>query len=226
MVKNVYAMVRTARLLATLGILAAVVASGLPSMTNGTFYFFNTYGFFTNQTNAIGATALLLAAIYTGRERPDWVEYVRASAAVYLTVVTIVYWLLLASFHAPAVPWANTVLHLGSGTVVVLDWLIAGPRRPLRLRKLWVVLFYPTLWLGVILVRGVTDGWVPYPFLDPSQGYTYIATVCLVMVCVGALLSAVYFRTPKWRIDVADRASEPAPAYAFKRDRSERSLVR
>jgi len=225
-VKTVYAMVRTARVIATLGILAAVVASALPSMTDGTFHFFNTYGFFTNQTNTIGATALILAAVYTGRERPAWVEYVRASAAVYLTVVTIVYWCLLAPFHTPAVPWANTVLHLGSGILVVVDWLVAGPRRPLRIGRMWGVLIYPTLWLGVILLRGVTDGWVPYPFLDPRNGYAYITTVCLVMASVSTLLSAVYFGTPRWRIDVADRAVDPAPTPRFGPERAPRSLVR
>lgn len=209
MVKAMYAMVRTFRILAALGIMAAVAASGLPSMTDGTFRFFNTYGFFTNQTNAIAAAALVVAAIYTRSPRPDWVELLRASAAVYLTVVTIVYWLLLAPFHHPAVPWANVILHLGSGIVLVADWLIAGPRRTLPLGRMWVVLVYPALWLVVILMRGITDGWVPYPFLDPSNGYAYIATICLVMVSVGALLSAVYFRAPRWRPDPTHRALDP-----------------
>lgn len=226
MVKNVYAMVRTFRVLAALGILAAVVASALPSMTNGTFKFFNTYGFFTNQTNAIAAAALIVAAIYTRSPRPDWVEYLRCMAAVYLTVVTIVYWPLLAEWHTPAVPWANTVLHLASGIVVVTDWLVAGPRRPLRLSRMWVVLVYPMLWLGAILIRGITDGWVPYPFLDPTRGYAYIATICLVLASVGALFSAVYFRTPRWRPDPTHvPATEPAHQ-EFHRARATRSLVR
>ncbi|WP_061963045.1 Pr6Pr family membrane protein [Demequina aurantiaca] len=203
-------MVRTFRVLAALGIMAAVVASALPSMTDGTFKFFNTYGFFTNQTNAIAAAALIVAAIYTRSPRPDWVELLRASAAVYLTVVTIVYWLLLAPFHDAAVPWANTVLHLASGIIVVADWLIAGPRRPLPLGKMWIVLIYPALWLGVILARGITDGWVPYPFLNPNNGYAYIATICLVVVSVGALFSAVYFRAPRWRPDPTHATTSPA----------------
>lgn len=226
MVKNVYALARTLRVIAAVGILTAVVASALPSMTDGTFKFFNTYGFFTNQTNAIGAAALIVAAIYTRSPRPDWVELLRASAAVYLTVVTIVYWCLLAPFHHPAVPWANTVLHLVSGIVVVADWLIAGPRRPLRLGRMWVVLIYPTLWLVVILMRGITDGWVPYPFLDPRNGYAYIATICIVVVSVGALFSAVYFRTPRWRPDPTHVQAVHTKELGFRRSRAPRSLVR
>jgi hypothetical protein len=221
-----YAMARTFRVLAALGILAAVVASGLPSMTNGTFKFFNTYGFFTNQTNTIAAAALIVAAIYTRSPRPDWVEYLRASAAIYLTVVTIVYWPLLAQWHNPAVPWANNVLHLGSGIVVVADWLIAGPRRPLRMHRMWVVLIYPTLWLGVILARGITDGWVPYPFLNPNNGYMYIATICLVLVSVGGLFSVVYFHSPRWRPDPTHVPSPVTHESRFQRAPAPRSLVR
>lgn len=226
MVKDMYAMVRAFRVFAALGILVAVVASALPSMTDGTFKFFNTYGFFTNQTNAIGAAALIVAAVYTRSPRPDWVEYLRAMAATYLTVVTIVYWLLLAQWHTPAVPWANTVLHLASGIVVVGDFLLAGPRRVLRLDRMWVVLIYPLLWLGVILARGITDGWVPYPFLDPRNGYAYIATICLVVVCVGALFSAVYFRAPRWRPDPTHVPAVDAAHQGFRRSSATRSLVR
>lgn len=210
MVKSMYAMARTVRILAALGILVAVVASALPSMTDGTFKFFNTYGFFTNQTNVIAAAALIVAAVYTRHPRPDWVEYLRASAAVYLTVVTIVYWLLLAPWHHPAVHWANLVLHLASGIAVVSDWLIFGPRRRLSIRRMWVVLIYPLLWLGVIIARSLTDGWVPYPFLDPSNGFAYIATICLVIASVGALLAAVYFQAPRWRPDRTHAADATA----------------
>ena len=33
-----------------------------------------------------------------------------------------------------------------------------------------------------MLVRGATDGWVPYPFLDPAQGYGVVALYCLAIL--------------------------------------------
>lgn len=35
------------------------------------------------------------------------------------------------------------------------------------------------MWLAVVLVRGATDGWVPYPLLDPAHGYTAVAITCI-----------------------------------------------
>ena len=35
---------------------------------------------------------------------------------------------------------------------------------------MWLHVLYPVVWIAVVLVRGATDGWVPYPFLNPEQG--------------------------------------------------------
>jgi hypothetical protein len=49
-------------------------------------------------------------------------------------------------------------------------------------------LVYPAVWTIVILIRGATDGWVPYPFLDPAQGYGVVAIYCVgVGVSIGLL---------------------------------------
>ena len=58
-----------------------------------------------------------------------------------------------------------------------------------------VVLTYPALWLLVVLIRGATDGWVPYPFLAPENGAASIAAVCLgiaaTVLAAGALTTAL-----------------------------------
>ncbi|MGN7187622.1 Pr6Pr family membrane protein [Microbacterium enclense] len=46
-----------------------------------------------------------------------------------------------------------------------------SPDRPrLAWKRLWWVLPYPLAWVTVVLIRGATDGWVPYGFLLPSRG--------------------------------------------------------
>ena len=47
------------------------------------------------------------------------------------------------------------------------------------------MLIYPLVWTVVVLIRGATDGWVPYPFLNPSQGYG-------VVVAWSALVAGVF----------------------------------
>lgn len=192
--------VKYARIAAVALIVAAIVGDLWPLVANETFRFFNFFGYFTIQTNLIAAAALGIAAFFTGRERPQWVEYLRASATVYLVIVTTVYWVLLAPTSDPAVPWSNYVLHLASGIIIVIDWLIEGPRRTLPASRIWVVLAYPAVWLAVVLVRGATDGWAPYPFLEPDDGYGAVAVVVGGIIVVGGLLALAAFKSTRWRL--------------------------
>ncbi|WP_152649791.1 Pr6Pr family membrane protein [Demequina oxidasica] len=192
--------VRFARVAAVLIILAAITTDAARAISLGTFEFFNFFGYFTIQTNLIGATALGLAVAHTGRERPRWLEYLRASATVYLVIVTTVYWTLLAPTSEPDVVWTNLVLHLFSGIFVLADWLVEGPRHSLPASHFWVVLLYPAAWLTVVLIRGATDGWVPYPFLEPGNGYASVAIVVGGILAVGTILALLIFRSTRWRL--------------------------
>jgi len=193
-------LVRSARIAAVLLILAAVIGDVSPSIQDGTFRFYNFFGYFTIQSNLIAVVALAIASFYTGRERPQWVEYLRACATVYLIIVTTVYWTLLAPTSDPNVVWANYIVHLTSGIILLVDWLIEGPRHTLPASRFWVVLIFPAVWLGVVVVRGATDGWVPYPFLEPDSGYASIAVVVVGIGVVGGLLALAVFKTTRWRL--------------------------
>ena len=138
------------------------------------------FGFFTVQSNVIGAVVALVGAVRLLRGSPvttAWIV-VRWSAATYLVIVGLVYWALLAPADAAGgipLPWANLVLHGLTPVAALLDLLLAPDRARPRAALLPVVLVYPLVWTAVVLVRGATDGWVPYPFLDPAQGYGVVA---------------------------------------------------
>ena len=78
----------------------------------------------------------------------------------------------------------NAALVTRSPIYVAIDWLLFGDRRRLALKRLWVILVYPIVWLIVVLVRGATDGWVPYPFLAPANGYGSVAVYCVIIALV------------------------------------------
>lgn len=181
-------------------ITAALAATTYAAVQDGVFVLWNFFGFFTIQSNVIGLAVLLIAARFTGAARPRWVELARACATVYLVIVGIVYWTLLVGVDVQiAYPWANLVLHGLSTVLLVTDWLIEGPRAPLAWRSAWVVLIYPAVWLAVVIVRGATDGWVPYPFLDPDNGYASVAIVGLGIAAIGYGLGLAVFRLTRWR---------------------------
>lgn len=60
----------------------------------------------------------------------------------------------------------------------------------LSYRAVPLLLIYPMLWTGVVLVRGASDGWVPYPFLNPDQGYRVIA---LYVVSIAVVFAGIAF---------------------------------
>ena len=193
------------RIVAAFTIFTAVAATFYAVLTAGDLVFWNFFGFFTIQSNIIAMVVLILTALHTDQPRWGWLTYARAAATTYLIIVTAVYWTLLVNVdvQTPQV-WTNTILHAVSGTIMLADWLLEGPRRPLDWRMSWTVLIYPVVWLTVILIRGATDGWVPYPFLDPANGYLSVALVCAGIVALGWVVGLGVFQLTRWRLITPD----------------------
>ncbi|PPF20867.1 hypothetical protein C5B95_07345 [Rathayibacter sp. AY1A7] len=89
-----------------------------------------------------------------------------------------------------APPWVSAVLHVVLPALVLLDWIVVADRGPLSWRRLWVVLPYPIVWVVVVLVRGATDGWVPYGFLLPENGALSLVLHVTGLTC-AVLLAGV-----------------------------------
>ncbi|WP_191931677.1 Pr6Pr family membrane protein [Arthrobacter bussei] len=179
-------------------VLLAVVSTFLDTASRATINPFNFFGFFTMQSNIMAAVILLLAAVLQLRAAPgpEWLVPVRAATATYMFVVGAVYNLLLAGLAGGVeLAWANWVLHVAFPIYAVLDWLCTTDRRPLSYRVIRLILVYPLVWAVVVLIRGATDGWVPYPFLDPATGYAsvllYVVAIALTFTAFGALVILV-----------------------------------
>jgi hypothetical protein len=177
--------------------LAAVFATFADTASRGPVNPFNFFGYFTIQSNLLGAFVLGAAAMagVFGRPQNLILQLARASITTYLLVVALVYNTLLTGLGGGVeLGWANTVMHVVFPLYCLLDWLLVPDRDTLSLRYLWVVELYPAAWCAVVLVRGAVDGWVPYPFLDPSDGYgsvlLYVAGIAATFILVGAVVFA------------------------------------
>lgn len=177
-------------------IVAAVVMTHVEAASRGPVNPFNLYGYFTVQSNLIAATSWFIAGgvALRGRDRGVGLSLLGAVATTCLVIVGLVYAVLLAPLGAAGgvpLPWANLILHVISPLAAAIDWVLAGDRRRLSLSALWVILVYPIGWTIVVLIRGATDGWVPYPFLDPAQGYGVVAGYAAVIAVLFAAVGAV-----------------------------------
>ncbi|MDJ0378223.1 Pr6Pr family membrane protein [Cryobacterium sp. PH31-L1] len=182
------------RLVAAMAVVAAIVGQFAYSAGQTAINPFNFFGYFTIQSNIIGLVAWAASArfILAGRAQPQWAIYLRALATTVLAIVGVVYNTLLANagLNSFNLQWYNDILHIIIPIYAVLDWILLADRPRLPLRRLWLLLIYPIVWLAVMLVRGATDGFVPYPFLDPASGYGSVALYCVLIAVATVLVGA------------------------------------
>jgi len=155
--------------------------------------FFDYFGYFTNQTSLLAGVVLIVTGvlILRGGRIPPTLTLLRGMATSYLLVVAVIYNLLVPGTGS-APPWMSALLHIVFPCLVAVDWLLIGDRPRLPWRRLWLLLPYPLLWLVTVLVRGVTDGWVPYGFLLPERGLAsltaHIVGLLAAIIAAGALV--------------------------------------
>ena len=138
---------------------------------------------------------MLLVLAARGGERSRGLELLRgAGRPVYLDVTFVVVIALLSHVDVGLqLPWVDFVLHKVFPVIVVADWLLDPPHQRLDIRDTLYWLIYPAIWVAVTLVRGASDGWYPYSFLDPSNGGYGAVAVAIVGVLVGFLVLSTLF---------------------------------
>lgn len=189
-------------MLIAVAIIVAVIATTIDTAARVQINPFNFFGYFTIQSNLVIAVVYGLTAARPRDDARGWLTLARACATSYLIVVGIVYALLLAPLGAAGgvpLPWANVILHILVPIYAVVDWLLIGDRTRISFRRLWVAAVYPVLWCAVVLVRGATDGWVPYPFLDPANGYPSVLLYVVVIAVVVVAVASLVFWASRWK---------------------------
>ena len=155
-------------------------------------------------TSAIFAGVVLLVSglvLLRGKSESKRLNIIRLIAVVSMIIVGVVYHALLGDsaldprdygYDWPRVP--NAIIHTYAPILIVVDYLISlkGPRPKLR-QALWVVI-YPLAWLGLSIIRGLSDGWWPYWFINPgSEGgvvgmLTYIVIIAVAFIILGFIV--------------------------------------
>ncbi|WP_026556117.1 Pr6Pr family membrane protein [Arthrobacter sp. 35W] len=201
------------------GVLALVaIGSQLVIHIGNGYSVVNFFSYFTNLSNLFAAVVLIIAAVHliTGKEGTRTGDIIRGSSVVCMALVGIVFSALLRDVDLGSLqPWVNTTLHYIMPIVVVADWLVQSPQRPLAYAKLWVWLVPPVLYLVYSLVRGAATDWYAYPFLNPntSGGYGAVALTCVgITVTFLAVSVLLAFAANKLRPLVQLPAGELQPA--------------
>lgn len=175
----------------TLAILGHAYAVGIPRQGPSLFDYF---GYFTNLTSLLAAVLLSVVGLLGlfGRTACSVLTTTRAVAVSCMVIVALVYNLIVpGTGSAPA--WVSIALHSVFPLALVVDWVLVPDRTQQPWSRIWLVLPYPITWLVVVLVRGATDGWVPYGFLLPERGFASLAaTVAALLVALLAAAAGVW----------------------------------
>lgn len=183
--------------------LTAVIATFADTASRSPINPLNFFGYFTLQSNILTAIMLLVAAVVVlmGRKQSPALILARACVTTYMVIVGAVYNTLLVGLPGGVeLEWANFILHVALPIYVAIDWIFFGDRTALPWRRFWIVLIYPLVWLAVVLVRGATDGWVPYPFLSPTLGYGVVTLYCVGIAVAIAVVGAGVWALSRVRI--------------------------
>lgn len=154
---------------------------------------FQMFCYFTIQSNLL--VAVLAAGLVADPRRDGRVwRVVQTDALLGITVTGVVHFFLIRPLlHLTG--WsavADTLLHLVVPALVILGWLLFGPRPRLDGRTAWWSLAWPVAWLVLTLVLGEVRGWYPYPFLDVSEhGYAQVLLTSLGVTVLFLVLVTV-----------------------------------
>jgi hypothetical protein len=99
---------------------------------------------------------------------------------------------------------SNLVFHYIVPIMMVLGWLLFGPRPRITGGLILRALIWPVLYLGYALVVGAVSGWYPYPFLDvTTHGYGRVIVNAIGVTAVFAAVASFYW--------LGDRGLQQAP---------------
>jgi len=159
------------------------------------------FSFFTVDSNILSGVVSAQLALRPDRDGPLW-RVVRLMALFGITVTGLVYATVLAPIHDPAAgaeTILNTIVHYLVPVLMVLGWLLFGPRPRITAGVVGRSLLYPVLWLGYTLIRGAIWRWYPYPFLDvPSHGYLTVLLNCVAVTAVFAVVAGLFAAGDRW----------------------------
>ncbi len=153
------------------------------------------FSFFTIQANIL---SMIVSAVLARAPNRDSTarRILCQSALIGIAITGIVYSTVLARVHEPE-GWdqvtTNTVFHYIVPIMMVIGWLVFGPRPRMNRAVVLGALIWPLLWLGYTLAHGAASTWYPYPFVDvTTHGYWRVAFNCVLVCLVYLMVSALF----------------------------------
>jgi hypothetical protein len=159
------------------------------------------FTFFTILTNIL--VTICCACIAAGAKNFFTKANVLNATVVYITIVGIIYNVVLrGQFVLVGMDiWLNEILHVVVPALYIIYWVMFVPKNNLHWKDALPWLWYPLIYLIIVLIRGAISDYYPYPFTDVKTiGYgkallnDFFVTIAflvisLLFIAIGRLLS-------------------------------------
>lgn len=154
------------------------------------------FSYFTVWSNLLAAVIMTMLAINPRRTgtifRVLWLD-----SLLMMIVTGLIFNLLLNSGkHEGWDYWSNSIVHVWGPILMVLVFILCGPRRWIRSGMIFAALILPILWLAYSLIRGSVIGAYPYGFLDVNANgmpsvLGFVAQMVILAIILGYLLMLI-----------------------------------
>jgi hypothetical protein len=155
-----------------------------------------TFSFFTVQSNVVSGVVSWQLARRPAHDGARW-RIARLDALFGIAVTGIVYSTVLAKIHEPHGGLqiaSNTIVHYVVPILMVLGWLMFGPRPRITRTVVLRSVVWPVAWFAYTLVAGAISHWYPYPFADAAtHGYGPVLRNSAAVTAVLAVVAAVFW---------------------------------
>jgi hypothetical protein len=172
--------------------------------------------YFTIESNLLCLFTAATLVADPGRDGRVW-RVLRVDALVGITVTGLIYVTLLrpvVNLHGVS-KLTDIGMHYASPLLVVIGWLLFGPRPRIDRSVLLPSLAWPALYVGYTIAHGAATKWYPYPFVDVvTLGYRVTLRngvgICVLLLGISVLflLADDWLSRPRSRAGAAVRPSD------------------
>jgi hypothetical protein len=155
---------------------------------------FDFFTYFTQWSNILVAVIMWML-VANPRRNGKVFRVLRLDTILMISVTGIIYQGLLAASakNVGLEVVTNFFLHQLTPIVVVVVWLLVGPRRQFKWVDIPLALILPIVWAIFALVRGAVIHAYPYGFLNVDKhGLGTVIITVIAIAIFGVIISAIY----------------------------------
>lgn len=150
------------------------------------------FSYMTIWSNVLAALAYILPLMAPKTKAGKFLArpFSQTAVLVYISIVCIVYFLLLANTWNPQdlQKFVDVSLHYAIPMLYFIFWILFVARGSLHFKNVFVWLLFPLVYVVYALIVGTIRNSYPYPFLDLNKNNLVYVGMMIAVICTGYIV--------------------------------------